>query len=262
MLECVINVSEGCAGAPLDAITAAAGEELLDRHSDEHHNRSVLTLAGEDVEAAARRVARATVEHLDLRDHQGAHPRIGVLDVVPFVPLTGSTLDDAVTARNWFAAWAGETLGVPCFLYGPQRPLPAVRRGAFTDFAPDTGPAQPHPSAGACAVGARGVLVAYNLWLADSTLDDARRLASEVRGTWVRALGLAVGDHVQVSMNLVSPLDVGPAAVYDAVAARAQVARAELVGLVPRAVLADTAQTRWAQLDLDEGRTIEARLGG
>jgi glutamate formiminotransferase len=259
-LECVINVSEGHAGDALDAITAAGGAQLLDVHRDEHHNRAVLTVAGREVEAAARRVAETAVERLDLRTHQGVHPRIGVVDVVPFVPLDGSTFEDAIAARDRFAAWAGEVLELPCFLYGAERPLPSVRRGAFRDLMPDTGPPRPHPTAGACAVGVRALLLAYNLWLADGTVEQAGELAVALRGEHVRALGLDLGDHVQVSINLLSPFEVGPADVYDAVATTAPIARAELVGLAPEAVLAAIPRERWLQLDLDESRTIEARL--
>ena len=261
MLECVVNVSEGRAVPALEAIASAAGAELLDQHRDAHHNRAVLTLAGPDLDGAVRRVARATIEQLDLREHTGVHPRIGVLDVVPFVPLGGSSIADAVTARDAFAAWAGETLELPCFLYGPERSLPDVRREAFRSLSPAHGPRQPHPTAGACAVGARMPLVAYNLWLRGSDIEAARRLAAGLRSQEVRALGLAVGDHVQVSMNLLSPIEVGPAAVYDAIAAAGvAIDRAELVGLVPRTVLDATPRGRWAQLDLGEERTIEARL--
>ncbi len=259
MLECVVNVSEGRDTTALRAIAGAAGAALVDLHADEHHNRAVLTLAGDGVEDAARAVATVTVAELDLRTHAGVHPRIGVLDVVPFVPLAGSEMAAAIAARDRFARWAGDTLRLPCFLYGPERTLPEVRRGAFTTLAPDTGPPAPHPTAGGCAVGARDVLVAYNLWLATPDLTAAAALARSVRGPHVRALGLAVGDEVQVSLNLLSPGDVGPADVYDAVAATTEVARAELVGLVPRAVLDAVPRRRWAQLDLAEDRTIEAR---
>jgi glutamate formiminotransferase len=261
VLECVINVSEGRDGAPLRAIVAAAGNTVLDLHRDEHHNRAVLTLAGEGVEAAARDVATAAVAMLDVSDHIGVHPRIGVIDVVPFVPLDGSTIDDAVTARDAFARWAGGELGVPCFLYGAERSLPDVRRGAFTTLPPDTGPRVPHPTAGACAVGARDVLVAYNLWLADSSLATAKAIARAIRSPAVRALGLQVGGAVQVSCNLISPLDTGPAEIYDRVGRDAAVARAELVGLLPLDVLRAVPPARWELLDLSEDRTIEARLG-
>jgi glutamate formiminotransferase len=260
VLECVVNVSEGRPVPGMDAIVAAAGQHLLDLHRDADHNRSVLTLAGPSVEDAVRRVAEVTVAALDLRTHTGAHPRIGVLDVVPFVPLVGSTLADAAAARDRFARWAGAALDLPCFLYGPERTLPEVRAGAFHTLLPDTGPPHPHPSAGASAVGARPVLVAYNLWLADADLAEARALARDLRGTSVRALGLQVGDGVQVSMNLLAPDDVGPAVVHDAIARRASIARAELVGLLPEAVLAALPAARWAELGLAADRTIEARL--
>ena len=257
VLECVLNVSEGRDRSVLDALTGAAGGDLLDLHTDPHHHRSVLTLAGVE---APRRVARVAVDRIDLRRHEGVHPRIGAVDVVPFVPLAGSSPADAVTARDAFGAWAASELGVPCFHYGPERSLPEVRRRAFVDLRPDAGPDEPHPTAGACAVGARPVLVAYNLWLRSPDLDLARRVAAAVRGPSIRALGLAVGDLVQVSLNLVAPDAVGPGAAWDLVAALAPIARAELVGLVPRSVLDREPAARWEQLDLGPERTIEARL--
>lgn len=257
VLECVINISEGRDQNVIDGVAAAAGPDLLDVHTDPHHHRSVLTVVGED---AARAVARAAVAGIDLRNHHGAHPRIGAVDVVPFVPLGPATLADAVAARDRFCTWAGDELALPCFAYGPERSLPEVRRLAFAGLAPVAGPSQPHPSAGAVAVGARPVLVAYNVWLAQPDLALARRIAGEVRRPGVRTLGLAVGDRVQVSMNLVDPSRVGPAEAADAVAQRAPVAGCELVGLVPRAVLDAVTPQRWTELDLSENRTIEARL--
>ncbi|HEX2577056.1 MAG TPA: hypothetical protein VHK88_11955 [Aquihabitans sp.] len=257
MLVCAINLSEGRDLAVVDAVAVAAGADLLDVHTDPHHHRSVLTVVGEQ---AAHEVARATVAAVDLRGHEGVHPRIGALDVVPFVPLDGAAMADAVAARDRFCAWAADELALPCFAYGPERSLPDVRRHAFATLPPTCGPARPHPSAGAVAVGARPVLVAYNVWLAEPDLPLARRIAREVRSPTIRALGLAVGDRVQVSMNLVDPLVVGPAAATDAVAAHAPVAGCELVGLVPRAVLEAVPEARWAALDLDADRTIEARI--
>ncbi len=252
-----MNISEGSRPDVITTIAASAGDSLLDLHSDVHHNRSVLTLVGED---APRAVARASVAALDLRRHQGVHPRIGVVDVVPFVPLGGSSLADAVAARDRFLAWIAAELGVPGFAYGPERSLPDVRRRAFVDLAPDAGPAQPHASAGAVAVGARPMLVAWNLWLAEPDLALARRLAGEIRGPHLRALGLPVGNRVQVSMNLTAPDVIGPAEAWDVVAARAPVAGAELVGLLPRSVLDRVPPERWPQLDLAASKTIEARL--
>lgn len=257
MLECVVNVSEGRDDAALGALRAAAGAALLDLHRDAHHHRSVLTLVGVE---AVRAVARVAVERIDLRSHDGVHPRIGAVDVVPFVALGEAAPADALAARDDYARWSADDLGVPCFLYGPERTLPEVRREAFHTLAPDHGPPHPHPSAGASAVGARPVLVAYNVWLATPELGVARRIAREIRQPGLRTLGLQVGDRVQVSMNLVDPLRIGPGAAFDAVAARTAVAGAELVGLVPRRVLDAEARHRWTELDLAPDRTIEARL--
>lgn len=286
LVECVVNVSEGRDQAVLARIAAAGGDRLLDVHTDPDHHRSVLTLAGsaDDVWEASRAVVSEAVRLIDLTVHQGVHPRLGAADVVPFVPLppalprtvtTGvDDLAGALVLRDRFARWAGTALALPCFLYGPERSLPEVRAGAFATLIPDTGPVTPHPTAGATAVGARRVLVAYNLWLAPApgsgrTADDvvasARRIAAALRGPGVRALGLAVAGTAQVSCNLVDPTSVGPDLVHDRVAAAAEaaglvVARAELVGLTTDAVLARVPARRWAELDLSAAKTVEARL--
>ncbi len=257
MIECVVNISEGRRRDVIDAIASTAGRDLLDVHIDPDHHRSVLTTVGE---AAVRRITEAAVERLDLGDHQGAHPRIGVVDVVPFVALDPTPFAEAVAARDRYARWAAGELGLPCFLYGPERSLPDVRRGAFTSLQPDVGPTVTHPTAGAIAVGARPVLVAYNLWLAEPDLELARRIARDVRGPAIRALGLAVGAHVQVSMNLIDPARVGPAEAYASVAAEATIARAELVGLAPRAVVEAVDPSDRERLDLALDRTIESRI--
>lgn len=261
MLECVINLSEGRREDILVRLGGEAGQCLIDVHADPQHHRGVLTLAGPEVEQAARAVAGRAVAELTLDGHRGAHPRLGVVDVVPFVALEGSEPEEAVMARDRFARWAGRQLELPCFLYGPERSLPEVRRRAFADLAPDTGPTRPHPSAGATSVGARPPLLAYNLWLAGGDVRLARSIAARVRGPAVRSLGLDLDGRAQVSCNLIDPAVVGPAELYDAVAALGQVARAELVGLLPAAVLAATPRWRWEQLDLAPDRTIEARLG-
>jgi glutamate formiminotransferase len=277
VLACVVNISEGRRLAVIDAVAAAGGACLVDVHRDGDHHRSVLTLAGTDHEVhdAVRAVAERSVELIDLRHHRGAHPRLGALDVVPFVPLgaDGAPLADvaalgpALEARDAFARWAGATLALPCFLYGPERSLPEVRRRAFRDLAPDAGPPHPHPRAGASAVGARGPLLAYNLWLRSPDLTLARAVAARLRGPLVRALGLGLSTGVQVSCNLLAPQTLGPATVYDEVARLMAeedpangVARAELVGLAPRAVVEAVAPHRWAELGLDPDDTLEARL--
>jgi glutamate formiminotransferase / 5-formyltetrahydrofolate cyclo-ligase len=274
VLECVVNISEGRNQAVIDAVAASGGTCVLDVHSDAWHNRSVLTLAGHDVEAATCAVASSAVALIDIRTHSGVHPRMGAIDVVPFVPLdtagTAHAHDDlgpAIDAGRRFAMWAAAELGLPCFYYGPQRSLPDVRRHAFVTFMPDVGPRRHHPTAGACAVGARHALVAYNVWLATTDVSVATSLSAALRGPKVRTLGLAVEAGTQVSCNLVDPWAVGPAQVFDTVVelaagAGTSVSRAELVGLAPRAVLQSIPPQRWAELDLDPSRTIEARLSG
>ncbi|MGH9296210.1 MAG: glutamate formimidoyltransferase, partial [Acidimicrobiales bacterium] len=187
-------MSEGRHVDIVDAVAAVAGRTLLDVHSDPFHNRSVLTLAGAGAEAAARAVAAEAVRLLDISTHEGAHPRLGVVDVVPFVPLSllggvakaeapqgwGDQLGDALDARGAFVEWFAAQ-GVPCFSYGPERTLPQIRRSAFRGLAPDAGPLEPHPTAGACCVGARPLLVAYNLVLAGGGIGLARRIAAELR---------------------------------------------------------------------------------
>jgi glutamate formiminotransferase len=264
VLECVVNLSEGRDPVVLARAAATAGPALLDLHADPDHHRAVLTIAGDDAGDAVRRLAAWAVTHLDLRTHSGAHPRLGVVDVVPWVDL-----DDArapwtpasVTSRDAFAAWAGDELGLPCFLYGPERTLPDVRRRAWRDLGPDCGPAQPHPTAGTCAVGARGALIAYNLWIAGDR-SEAVRVATALRRPGLRALGLQVGTRVQVSCNLVDPYDIGPAEVFDLAAGMTAVTGAELVGLLPRDILDAIPSERWSQLDLAPDRTIEVRLSG
>ncbi len=292
LAECVVNISEGRDPTTIEALRDAGGAAVLDVHSDPEHHRSVLTLGGtlETVEEAARRVVSSAVARIDLRSHAGAHPRLGAADVVPFVPLPSLSpatrsgvrpaaellRPDVLDARNRFASWAGVELELPCFLYGPERSLPDIRRGAFTSLAPDAGPSTPHPTAGSTAVGARPVLVAYNVWIAGNgdagtdagrahALSVARSLAAELRGPSVRSLGLPVGEGAQVSFNLIDPGSVSVAGVYDAVAAGAEssgcsVLRAELVGLVPAGALEQVPRHRWPELDLDEDRTIEGLI--
>ncbi len=276
--ECVVNISEGREASLLAAVRQAGGEAVLDLHTDPDHHRTVLTLAGslEQVEGAARAVAAEAVARIDLRAHQGVHPRLGAADVVPFVPLDPSAsdaaFDAALAARNRFAAWAGDDLHVPCFLYGPERTLPEVRRDAFRALAPDTGPPEPHETAGAIAVGVRPVLVAYNVWLVAEpgqpgidVLGVARTVAASLRGPHLRALGLAAGPGAQVSMNLLAPATLTVADAYDAVRASAgaqgcRVLRGELVGLLPAGTLAAVPADRWSALDLAPDRTVEDRL--
>jgi glutamate formiminotransferase len=273
LVECVPNVSEGRRPEVVDEIAAAfAGPEvlLLDRSCDADHNRTVLTLAGPGpaLVAAAVAGALACARRIDLTRHRGVHPRMGALDVLPFVPLGKATvlrggadpdLDCAALALRAGRRIAAEA-GIPVYLYGaaarrPERvALPAVRGRGFEALAgvPDFGGPGPHPTAGATAVGAREVLVAYNVDLAGADLELARRIASAVRERdgglrAVRAMGVALEGRglVQVSMNLLDYRVTPPAAAFAAVAdlaarAGARVVRSEVVGLVPAAALAGT----------------------
>jgi glutamate formiminotransferase len=279
VIECVPNVAEGRDKRVLDVLAAACDGALLDVHVDRDHHRSVFTLAGPDADDAARAVralAKAVADRVDLAGHAGVHPRFGALDVVPFVALDGSTSADASGSARDFAEWAVRTLAVPVFLYGDadpaRRTLPDVRRDAFTRRAPDLGPSAPHARLGAVAVGARPVLVAVNCELASDDVGLARAVARAVRERdgglpGVRALGLMLESrgHAQVSMNLTALERTGVQAactrVRDLVrASGVDIARVELVGLVPAAELArcDREFLSWSRIG--EEQTIEARL--
>ncbi|KGA07920.1 MAG: hypothetical protein GM46_8010 [actinobacterium acAcidi] len=257
MLECVINISEGRDLEVIAALSAGLGDNLLDVHSDPDHNRSVFTLIGEE---APRTLTSSAFQLLDMTVHDGVHPRLGVVDVVPFVPLEGSTMDDAVRARHDFATWVTTSLHIPVFFYGPERTLPFVRAHAWKDLQPDVGPLAPHQSAGAMCVGVRPPLVAYNLWLGNVDLVETKNIASAVRSADIRTLGLQVGAFTQVSINLINPMNTGPLDAYDAVAQHAPIHHAELVGLLPAAVLANIPRDRWEALDVSKEQTIEWRL--
>lgn len=257
MLECVINISEGRNSEVLAALESVVRADLLDIHTDADHNRSVFTLIGE---TAPRDLTRECVRLTSLETHTGVHPRIGIVDVVPFVPLENSTMADAIRARNEFAQWASEELDIPCFLYGPERSLPSIRKNAWESLQPDSGPNSPHVTAGAICVGARAPLVAYNVWLLDVNIAETKKIASAVRTDSIRTLGLQVGSMTQVSMNLVEPFAVGPDVAFDAVAALTPVHHAELVGLLPSRVLEAVPFDRWEELDLSVESTIEWRL--
>lgn len=262
MLECVVNISEGRNRDVLQQLVAACADDLLDVHVDPDHNRSVFTLLGSD---APRRLTRQAVELLQLETHQGVHPRLGVVDVVPFVPLDGSTMDDAIVARDAFANWVSSELLVPCFLYGSERSLPDVRRDAWTLLQPQCGPSIPHLTAGAICVGARNYLVAYNVWLnANASESSAREIARAVRGDGIRTLALQVGDQWQVSMNLIEPERIGPDIATDRVIDMARqhhvaVDHCELVGLIADSALKKISPDRWNELDLSAEQTIEFR---
>jgi glutamate formiminotransferase len=273
LIQAIPNVSEGRDPARLDRladVVAASGATLLDRTADPSHHRAVFTFAADDVTIAraAIALARAAVTEIDLAAHAGVHPRIGALDVLPFVPLGSATMADAVAVAHAVGREIGEALGVPVLLYEAasrpphRRSLEAIRRGGLAGLAarlhepawtPDYGPAALHPTAGAMAVGARGPLVAWNLVLDRPDLALARRIARIIRTSngglpCLKALGLPLAHtgQVQVSMNLTDYRTTSMAEVFTAVeieAARggATIAESELVGLIPRAALDDFA---------------------
>ena len=264
MIECVVNVSEGRDLATIKQLASAAGPSLRDVHHDAIHHRSVLTLINDekDLRRDVRALARRSVDLLDLREHEGIHPRIGVLDVVPFVALSDAQQPRAHLLRDDTARWLGYELGLPTYLYGPERTLPALRRDYRRARTPDYGPWPGDPRSGAVAVGVRPILMAWNIWLRGLTLDQTVALATSLRGPHLRTLGLPYGELTQLSCNLINPEAQGPDHVLDAVRARHgdQVVRCERVGLIPQSVLQRIDRSRWAELDVSPEATIESRL--
>jgi glutamate formiminotransferase len=292
IFECVPNVSEGRRPEVLAACVEAAraaGAAVLDASGDPVHHRSVVTLAGPAGPLLAGVVALvgAALDAIDLRTHTGAHPRMGAVDVVPFVPLGGATLDDAVMLARQAGAVLARRFGLPIYLYEAAASSPArralqdVRRGGFEGLAarmrepggaPDLGPATPHPTGGATAVGARGVLVAYNVNLATTRLELARRIASAIRERSgglpaVKTMAVDLPDRglVQVSMNL-TDIDVTPlATAFDAVATHAaregvDIAASEIIGLVPRRALPPDPATRLRIPAFTDAQILEHQL--
>src|SRR5215210_1133909 len=275
LVECVPNFSDGrrpeVVTAIRDAMAKVAGVTILDSSSDASHNRSVITLVvplERAVEAAFAGIKEAS-KHIDLREHSGEHPRIGAADVVPFVPLEDTTMDDCIALARELGQRVGNELGIPVYLYerAATRPtrvnLADVRRGQFEGLStelgsnrerdPDFGPRAIHPSAGAVAIGARPFLVAYNVYLGDAlNLPLAKSIAKGVRESsggfkHVKGLGLEVDGQAQVSMNLVdtetTPLHVPFDFISEqAKAGGAEVTWSEIIGLVPERVLFDSAK--------------------
>ena len=274
LVESVPNFSEGRRLDVVDKVCAAVesvpGAYLLDRTSDPSHNRSVLTMAGEAspiLEALERAFAVAFSE-IDMEKHTGQHPRIGAVDVVPFVPLGDTKMSDCVELARAFGSRVADRFSVPVYLYGEaastpdRRRLADVRRGQFEGLKtqigepgrePDFGPSKMHPSAGAVAVGARPFLIAYNINLASDDVEFAKRIARRIRessgglpkvqanGFWIEEIGRA-----QVSMNLLDFRTTPLWLVWEAVRAEAdqdaiELAESELIGLAPLASLLDVA---------------------
>jgi glutamate formiminotransferase / 5-formyltetrahydrofolate cyclo-ligase len=294
LVESVPNVSEGrrldVVDRMADAIASVPGVALLDRTSDASHNRSVLTLAGEHgpVTAALEKLVEAAVHDIDMDVHEGEHPRIGAVDVIPFIPLGDTTMDACVELARVFGERIATRFDIPVYLYAraatrPEREkLADVRRGQYEGLRgeigqrgrePDFGPARLHPSAGAVAVGARPFLIAYNINLDSEDVDLAKRIARRVRESGgglprVQANGFEVREperghplRAQVSMNLldfrVTPLWL----VWDTVRELAaedgvELAESELIGLAPLASFLQVAD----RAGLDSGESVQARL--
>jgi glutamate formiminotransferase len=287
-LEAVPNFSEGRDSATIEAIGVAlsARARLLDVHVDADHNRSVFTLAGQEQELADALVAGIACarERIDLRRHEGAHPRVGAADVVPLVAVRPEDMDRARTATLDVARRVGDELGLPVFLYGELGsgrgpvfyrtggPVELQRRIDAGEITPDFGPSRLDPSAGAVLVGARRPLIAFNVNLRTGDLEVARQIAAVVRERGggfpgVRALGFALPSRglVQVSMNVENPERAALHEIVERVRAEAaergvETAGSELVGLLPARAAAEAARAGLGLDDLDASRLLEVRL--
>jgi len=297
MIECVPNFSEGARPDVIDAIVskvrATSGVRVLDLQSDASHNRSVLTLAG-DSDALALGVLTlvgACLSTIDLRSQRGEHPRLGAVDVIPFIPLEGATLKDCIALARRVGAAIAAAHGIPVFLYedaasAPHRKgLEDIRRGQFEGLAaklkdpqwqPDFGPSEPHPSFGAVVVGARMPLIAFNVNLNTDDVEIAKRIAKGIRHSsggfrFVKAMGLAVdigGRKVaQVSMNMTDFTKTPLHRVVETIrneAARhgVSIAGSEIVGLVPAQALLDAAEHYLQLTGFSSAQVLESRLRG
>lgn len=294
LVECVPNFSEGRDGTKVraiaEAIASVPGVLILDQEMDPDHHRSVITFAAPPEAAAEAALAGATraVELIDLNQHRGAHPRIGALDVLPFVPLAGVTIEECVRLAEKTAAELWKRLRIPCYLYeaAARRPdrvnLENIRRGQFEslreeiasnpDRMPDVGDAAIHPTAGATVVGARKFLIAYNINLRTPDVEIAKKIAKAVRFSsggfrYVKAMGVDLASRglAQVSMNLTDFEATPVHRVFETVKREAgrygvSVAGSEIVGLIPRKALEMTAEYYLQIENFDSAAVLENRL--
>ena len=292
VIECVPNVSEGTDTDKINAIAGVIerpGAKLLNLSSDPNHNRTVITLAGEPqaVAEAAFDVARAAIASIDLTHHQGEHPRMGAVDVIPFIPVSGVTMAECCAIAEQVGKRIGEELNVPVYLYAesarvPQRRmLPTIREGEFEGFAekikdpawqPDFGPAERHPTAGCVAVGARNFLIAYNVELDTSDVTIANRIAKSMRESSgglmnVQARGIFLADkqRAQVSMNILNFATTPLYRVFELVRMEAArygvgVINSELIGLAPAQAFMDVASYYLQLPGLSRNALIETRI--
>jgi len=293
-MESVPNFSEGrrseIVGQIVEAARSVDGVRVLDVHSDADHNRSVLSLAGEVhvLEEGVFRAIKTATELIDLRQHTGEHPRLGATDVVPFIPLGETSMAEAVEGARRLGARVAAELEIPVYFYEeaatrPERQnLENVRRkgfeelrdsiGSAEDRAPDLGPRRVHPSAGAIVVGARGPLIAYNIYLGTADVRIAKAIARTIRHSsgglrYVKALGLDIParGQVQVSMNLTNYRKSAIHTVFNLVRSEAEsygvtVTDSEVVGLVPLEALIDVARFHLRLHDFDPDQILETKL--
>jgi glutamate formiminotransferase len=293
IIEIVPNISEGRRGEVVAAVAEVLrrhpGVRLLDVQSDEDHNRSVLTAAGDaaSLTTAVLDLFDAALGRIDLRSHQGEHPRIGAVDVVPFVPIEGVTMADCVTLARDVGRLVAERFDVPVFLYEEaataphRRNLEDIRRGQFEGLAeklrdplwsPDFGPAAPHPSAGATVIGARMPLIAYNINLGTPDIEVAKKIAKAIRQSsggyrYVKAMGVMLEARriAQVSINMTdykkTPLHrVFQTVVDEAARHGVPVVGSEIVGLVPAEALIDAADHFLRLEGFTASQVLERRL--
>lgn len=290
LLDCALNFSEGRREKVINAIAGAAqGVRVLDVSPDKDHNRTVLTFIGspQAVAQAAFSVSAKAVDLIDMNQHRGAHPRMGAVDVIPFVPLGEARMEEAVEMARQVGQRLGTELGIPVYLYEEaatrpkRRNLADIRRGEYEgllekladpQWKPDFGPDRPHPTAGATAVGARIYLVAYNVNLGTSEIEIAKAIARAVRARTgglhnVKALGVMLKERglAQVSMNVVDPFRTPLYRVLELVrleAARYGVAivGSEIVGLVPLSVIVEAARYYLQLEDFGDEQVLETQL--
>jgi len=293
IVESVPNFSEGrrsdVVAAIADEVARSGPVRVLDLSSDPDHNRSVLTLAGdpEVVTRALEALVAACVARIDLRSHRGRHPRMGAVDVIPFVPVQGVTMEECVRAARALGERIAARHGLPVYLYEEaatsegRRDLAAIRKGEFEGFPekmkdplwkPDFGPERVHPTAGCVAVGAREFLIAYNINLATRDVEVARRIAKAIRHSsgglrFVKAMGLLLEDRglAQVSINMTDFRRTPLHRVFEMVRSEAErygvaVAGSEIVGLVPQEALLQAAEFHLQLEGFDPGKVFERRL--
>jgi glutamate formiminotransferase len=294
IIECVPNFSEGrqkdVVDKILDEIRSVSAIKLLDCEMDANHNRAVVTFIGPPdgvIEAAYKAISKAA-ELIDMESHEGGHPRIGATDVVPFIPIRGTTTEECVELVNKLSAKVAEELNIPVYLYEDaarsdnRKNLADVRKGQYEGLKgaietdperkPDFGPAKMHPRAGAVAIGVRMPLIAYNVNLKSNDLDLAKSIAKQIRFKdggfkFVKAIGLALEDRnlVQVSMNLTNYLKTPISVVYNKIEALAgekgiEILESEIIGLVPNDALLDVARTYLKVTEFSPRQVLENRL--